>query len=203
MYYSKVLVLTTPVQQEEAAQQLVDTWIHRYRRGSLRFFILHLLLHKHTDCKSDRQSFHGYKLAKAIQDETHGEWSPKTASIYPILKELVKEDVIEHTRESEPVSDESSRSIKQYCLTPFGTVVARKLEENRKNMARHFISRPGDTPHPPPPMFRFPKKELLEILKESEVDHLEDFQQHLLKMQKHNQEILNLINDILQEKKTK
>ena len=70
-------------------------------------------------------------------------------------------------------------------------------------MARHFISRPGDTPHPPPPMFRFPKKELLEILKESEVDHLEDFQQHLLKMQKHNQEILNLINDILQEKKTK
>jgi DNA-binding PadR family transcriptional regulator len=194
--------LSTPVQQEEDAQLLVDTWIHRYRRGSLRFFILHLLLHKHTDLKAESQSFHGYKLAKAIQEETHGEWSPKTASIYPILKELVKEEVIEHTSERETVSDESSRSIKQYCLTPFGMVVAKKLEENRKNMAKHFISRHGDAPRPLPPMFRLPKKDLLAILKESDVVHLEDFQQHLIKMQKHNQELLNIIDNLLKEKKT-
>jgi DNA-binding PadR family transcriptional regulator len=160
-------------------------------------------LHKHGDCNDERQSFHGYKLAKAIQEETHGEWSPKTGSIYPILKELVKDKVIEYTTEAGTDSEESSRSIKQYRLTPYGIIVAKQLEENRKNMAKHFISRHGDAPRPLPPMFRLPKKELVAILKESDVAHLEDFQQHLLKMQQHNQQMLNSIRDILKEKKTR
>ena len=193
--------MSTHIRQEEEAQQLVDTWLHRYRRGSLRFFILHLLLHKHSDCKSERQSFHGYKLAKAIKEETHGEWSPKTASIYPILKELVKEKVIEQPTDVEILSDDSARSIKQYCLTPFGIVVAKKLEESRKNMAKHFIARHGGAPRPPPPMFRLPKKELIEILEETEVEHLVDFQHHLLKIRDHNQEILDIIDKLLEKKK--
>ena len=69
-------------------------------------------------------------------------------------------------------------------------------------MAKHFISRHGDAPRPLPPMFRLPKKELLAILKESDVVHLEDFQQHLIKMQKHNHELLNIIDNLLKEKKT-
>jgi DNA-binding PadR family transcriptional regulator len=189
-------------QQEEKAQQLVDTWFHRYRRGSLRFFILHLLLHKHGENKSERQLFHGYKLVKAIHDETHGEWTPKTASIYPILKELAKEDVIEQSSESSALSDESARSIKQYCLTPFGIIVAKKLEEKRKEMAKNFISKHGETPRLPPPMFRLPRKELLKVLEESEMEHLVDFQNHLLKIQKHNNEILDIIDNLLKEKKT-
>ncbi len=192
----QVFLLSTDKKLEDRAEQIVHTWFHRYRRGSLRFFILHLLLYQH----SDNKSFHGYKLAKAIHRETHGDWSPKTASIYPILKELVKDGVIEHIPDSETSSDDSSRNPKQYCLTPFGIIVARKIEDHRKNMTQRFISRTGEAPHPPPPMFRLPKAELLEILEQSDVTHLKEFKRHLLTIQNHNQKLLDMIDKLLKEK---
>ncbi len=192
--------MSSPEKQELRAKNLVHTWFHRYRRGSLRFFILHLLLNKHSNTKSKRESFHGYKLAKAIKTETRDEWSPTTASIYPILKELAKEGIIEQTESNDSSSESSKRSSIQYCLTPFGLTVAKHLEEHRKNMARHFISRTGDSHHPPPPIFHLPKDELLAVLKKSDKAHLEDFQKHLLSLQKHNQSLLEMIEKLLQEK---
>ncbi len=199
----KVSDLSMTEQQDEKAQLLVNTWIHRYRRGSLRFFILHLLLHKHSKKNTEHQSFHGYKLAKAIHEETKGDWSPKTASIYPILKGLVKDNVIEHSPDSEHFSEDSTRPIKQYRLTPYGILVATKLEDMRKDMTRHFISGQGGAPRPPPPMFRLPKEELFKILKNTDADHLEEFHQHFLKMQTQNQEILKFLDTLLKEKKTR
>lgn len=137
---------------DHKAEELVDKWIERYRRGSLRFFILHLLLHKHHHKDTNRKgpsSFHGYKLAQKVEEVTKGKWRPTTASIYPILKELHEAGVLEKIPEVEP--QETGRTTIEYKLTPFGLKTAQKLEEARKEFAKAFIA--GKKGHLPPLLF--------------------------------------------------
>jgi len=55
-------------------------------RGLLRIYILHLIAAKPR---------HGYEIIQDIQAKTEGAWSPGAGSIYPILKKLVSEGLIE------------------------------------------------------------------------------------------------------------
>ena len=137
---------------DHKAEELVDKWIERYRRGSLRFFILHFLLykHRHKDTNSlGTSSFHGYKLAQKVEEVTQGKWKPTTASIYPILKELYEAEVIEKIPGVE--QQETGRTTIEYKLTPFGLKTAQKLEEARKEFAKAFIE--GKKGHLPPLLF--------------------------------------------------
>lgn len=193
---------------KEKADQLVDTWIGRYRRGSLRFFILHLLLYKHQKfhnqkpSEHDKHVFHGYMLKNAIKNVTKGKWQPTTASIYPILKELAKEEVIARIPDSEITQDESSRPIKQYQLTSFGILVAQGLEQARKEFAKDFIIKGTGKHHPPPPLLRgLSKEELLETFNESSLESLEDFRNHLEKQLQHDQKILQQVEKEIKFKK--
>ncbi len=137
---------------DHKAEELVDKWIERYRRGSLRFFILHFLLykHRHKDTNSlGTSSFHGYKLAQKVEEVTQGKWKPTTASIYPILKELYEAEVLEKIPGVE--QQETGRTTIEYKLTPFGLKTAQKLEEARKEFAKAFIE--GKKGHLPPLLF--------------------------------------------------
>jgi DNA-binding PadR family transcriptional regulator len=52
---------------------------------------LHLLLL----IQLDRSPKYGYEMLKSIKDEFEGIWEPKTGTIYPALKSLVKRELVE------------------------------------------------------------------------------------------------------------
>ncbi|MHA2304215.1 MAG: PadR family transcriptional regulator [Candidatus Hodarchaeales archaeon] len=192
---------------EKKAKKLVDKWIERYRRGSLRFFIVHLLLYKHHHEEADsneHMSFHGYKLSQKIDEVTKGKWKPTTASIYPILKELNEANVLEKIPEVE--QHQTGRTVIEYQLTPFGLIVAKKLEEARKNFAKAFIT--GKSKHMPPPLFplgrEFSPEEAQEIITKSSDDVLKNHRNHMNNRIKHVKDQLILIeNELYRRNKEK
>ncbi|MHA1973582.1 MAG: PadR family transcriptional regulator [Candidatus Hodarchaeales archaeon] len=202
--------MTTALDEETLADELVHKWIQRYRRGSLRFFILHLLLHqpyrtghrkgKKGGCPRKKISFHGYKIAKEISDATRGKWKPTTSSIYPILKELMEKGVLEKT--DDPETHESTRMPIGYQLTPFGKIVARKFEKERKEFARSFIrGRPKSNLLHPSPFKGLSREELIEEFKETDTERLEEHYQKISEIIKYYQEILTIINEELKTRK--
>ncbi len=188
------------------AKTLVDRWIQGYRRGSLRFFILHLLLHEHHHKDSDEtelNSFHGYKISKKIDEVTKGKWRPTTASIYPILKELSKVDVVEKIPGVE--QKETGRTTIEYRLTPFGLQTAKKLEEARKEFAKAFIA--GKKGEMPPPLFPFgrhlPPEEAKEILRQASDEALFSHRNQIKERMRHTQKHLKYIENELKNRKKK
>jgi DNA-binding PadR family transcriptional regulator len=198
--------MSTEMREEEKANELVDRWIQRYRRGSLRFFILHLLLYRHKNPKHEKpheRSFHGYQLKKVIHKLTNRKWEPTTASIYPILQELSEEKIIKQIETSDE-ADQESRPIKQYCLTPFGINVAEKLESARKDFAKAFIIKhDGAPPHPPPPFRELSKEEIIETLRDASLDRLEELRHQMTHALQYNQEMLKAVEKELETKKNK
>jgi DNA-binding PadR family transcriptional regulator len=69
-------------------------------------YILHLIADKPR---------HGYEIIQDIQAKTEGAWSPAAGSIYPLLKKLVSEGLIE----AETTGDVDERRI--YRITPKGS----------------------------------------------------------------------------------
>lgn len=55
-------------------------------RGLLRIYILHLI---------EEKPRHGYEIIQDIQAKTEGAWNPGAGAIYPVLKKLVSEGLIE------------------------------------------------------------------------------------------------------------
>jgi DNA-binding PadR family transcriptional regulator len=209
------VVSTEKTESEE--DRLVERWIQGFRRGSLRFFILHLLLHRsyHEESKLPKQlhkrSIHGYNIAKAIDKVTEGRWHPTTASIYPILKQFKEEGIIE---EVEPKSEEQEdskdfhgkRIIRRYRLTSYGVKVAKKVEQARKDFSKSFIPRRKG----PPPVSllklesKISDKEFLTLLKELDIDVLETERNHLKKRIPKLQETLEVLEgEIAKRKKAK
>ncbi|MFX0182665.1 MAG: PadR family transcriptional regulator [Candidatus Hodarchaeota archaeon] len=209
------MVSTENTESEE--DKLVERWIQGFRRGSLRFFILHLLLHRnyHEESKLPKQlhkrAFHGYNIAKAIDKVTQGRWHPTTASIYPILKQFKDEGIIE---EVEPKAEEKEdskdfhgkRIIRRYRLTPYGVKVAKKVEQARKDFSKSFIPRRKG----PPPVSllklesKITDKEFLTLLSELDIDVLETERDHLKKRIPKIQETLEILEgEIATRKKAK
>ncbi len=188
---------------DESANNLVEKWIERYRRGSLRFFIVHLLLHKHHHKGNDSKeisSFHGYKLSQKIDEVTKGKWRPTTASIYPVLKELNEAGVLDRNPGVE--QQDTGRTVIEYQLTDFGLKVAKKLEEARKEFARAFIA--GESSHIPPPLFplgrTFSPEEAQGILSKASDDALKKHRIHMKKKIKHVEDQLIFIEEELDKR---
>ena len=142
--------------QRKSANDLVEKWIQGFHRGSLRFFILHLLRHERQHkmnkeeekCSPFKKKIHGYHIAKAIKEITDDRWEPKTASIYPILNQFKEEGIIEEINEKN--DKEGGRFTKKYQLTDYGVEVAQKLEQARKDFAKAFKIHPRYGPPPRP-----------------------------------------------------
>ncbi len=134
-----------------SADKLIEKWIQGFHRGSLRFFILHLLRHEReyknitkTEENLFRKKIHGYHIAKAIKEITEEKWEPTTASIYPILNQFEEEGIIEEIAEQS--YKDVKRFTKKYRLTDYGLEVAQKLEQARKDFTRAFRMHPRHGP---------------------------------------------------------
>jgi len=171
-------------ENNKTADDLVEKWIQGFHRGSLRFFILHLLCHEKqhkNNTKPDespfRKKIHGYHIAKAIKEITDERWEPKTASIYPILNQFKEEGIIEETADQN--DKEVKRDIKKYRLTDYGVEVAQKLEQARKDFAKAFSIHPRHGPPPRPHLqiikskLELSDEEFSDLLKNASINELE------------------------------
>jgi DNA-binding PadR family transcriptional regulator len=94
-------------------------WIHPQAvpRGILRLYILSML--------SKRQET-GYSIMRTIEDKTEGAWRPGPGTVYPLLRSLVKEDLLEKVG-----SAEAGATVK-YSVTKKGK---QELEEMQRTLA--------------------------------------------------------------------
>ena len=101
--------------QESGAKK----WMHPQAvpRGILRLYILSML--------SKRQET-GYSIMRTIEDKTEGAWRPGPGTVYPLLRSLVKEDLLERIG-----SAEAGATVK-YSVTKKGK---QELEEMQRTLA--------------------------------------------------------------------
>ncbi|MEM0121675.1 MAG: PadR family transcriptional regulator, partial [Thermoprotei archaeon] len=92
----------------------------RGRRGMLPLYVLSRLAQGPAS---------GYDLMAEINSMTEGSWRPGSGSIYPVLRSLVKRNLIE-------VSGMGGRSKRLYSLTKKGLEV---LEESRKVFDKYAL----------------------------------------------------------------
>jgi DNA-binding PadR family transcriptional regulator len=85
-------------------------------RGLLALFILHSL---------KQQPKSGYELLKEIEEKTEGVWVPSKGTLYPILKQLEDEGLIE-------VAEIGKRSKHIFALTESGEETLRTVKEHKK-----------------------------------------------------------------------
>jgi DNA-binding PadR family transcriptional regulator len=83
----------------------------RRDRGDVRLAILLLL---------DEQPRHGYEIITELADRSEGRWRPSPGSIYPVLKRLAKEGLVQ------PSQDEGRRT---FSLTPAGKTLVEQQRE--------------------------------------------------------------------------
>src|SRR5271169_492306 len=76
--------------QESGAKK----WIHPQAvpRGILRLYILSMLS-KHQET--------GYSIMRTIEDKTEGAWRPGPGTVYPLLRSLLKEGLLEKASSSD------------------------------------------------------------------------------------------------------
>jgi DNA-binding PadR family transcriptional regulator len=97
----------------------VKKWIHPQAvpRGILRLYILSML---------SKQTETGYSIMRTIEDKTEGAWRPGPGTVYPLLRSLVKENLLEKAD-----SFEGGATVK-YCVTEKGK---QELEEMQRILA--------------------------------------------------------------------
>lgn len=93
-------------------------WIHPQAvpRGILRLYILAML--------SKRQE-KGYSIMRTIEDKTEGAWRPGPGTVYPLLRSLLKEGLLEKTSSRD-------RATVKYSVTKKGK---QELEEMQRSLA--------------------------------------------------------------------
>lgn len=91
-------------------------------RGFLKSFVLLILKEKAS---------HGYEIMEKINEKT-GFWRPSPGTIYPLLRNLEREGLIEE------INPNSNRRI--YRLTQKGEAIAAKIEQTEKKIKEDIIS---------------------------------------------------------------
>jgi DNA-binding PadR family transcriptional regulator len=94
-------------------------WIHPQAvpRGILRLYILSML---------SKQPETGYSIMGLIEDKTEGAWRPGPGTVYPLLRSLVKEGLLEKADPS------GGGATVKYSVTQKGK---RELEEMQRTLA--------------------------------------------------------------------
>lgn len=94
-------------------------WIHPQvvPRGILRLYILSML---------SKQTETGYSIMRTIEDKTEGAWRPGPGTVYPLLRSLIKEGLLERVG-----SAEDGATVK-YSVTKKGK---QELEEMQRDLA--------------------------------------------------------------------
>ncbi len=95
-----------------------NKWEEKAKRGFLRLIVLKRFSEK--DKYGNYSSLTGMDLINFVSDHSNGKWVPSPGSIYPILAEMQKLDMIEETASR-------NRKEKSYRITEIGLEVYRKL----------------------------------------------------------------------------
>ena len=98
--------LRNPRQALEECQPSSSARLHSAPKGLLRHYILH---------KIAQHPLHGYEVIQDIESRTEGAWRPGAGSLYPILKKLESEGLIETDKIPR---EEATRRV--YHITPKG-----------------------------------------------------------------------------------
>jgi DNA-binding PadR family transcriptional regulator len=77
----------------------------------------------------EKESCHGYKILKEIEERTFGVWHPRSSNIYPLLDSISKKGLIECIE-----VDDSGRSKKIYGITPKGRETLKMLVQKHSMM---------------------------------------------------------------------
>ena len=100
--------------------------LHSAPKGLLRYYILHKIAQK---------PIHGYEIIQDIDSKTEGAWRPGAGSLYPILKKLVSEGLIQ--AEPKPPTEATRRV---YQITPNGVESLAHAKEMFTNFQQRFGS---------------------------------------------------------------
>lgn len=98
----------------------------RLMRGHLNMIILQMIKERPR---------HGYDVIKAIEEESHGFYSPSAGSVYPILQELEDQDFVTS-------SEESGKKI--YSITKDGERELKANKDKFADMQERLRERLGD-----------------------------------------------------------
>ncbi|AWR98777.1 PadR family transcriptional regulator [Metallosphaera hakonensis] len=96
--------------------------IERLRRGALRFLILDAL---------NKKPMHAYEIMKTIEIKFNGVYKPSPGSLYPVLKSLIKEDLVKVE-----IIDEK----KVYSLTEKGRDAWGEAKSNMKSLFSRSVN---------------------------------------------------------------
>lgn len=90
------------------------------------YYVLHRIAKKPS---------HGYEILMDIESKTEGAWRPGAGSIYPILKKLESNKLIE------PVDTPKGGTAQQvYSITPKGMEWIERVRENQKDFGKKWSS---------------------------------------------------------------
>jgi len=68
-----------------AEEKTAKSWLKEMQKGHIRLAVLTLL---------NKQSLHGYRIMKEIENKTLGFWKPTAGGVYPILRKLERKGYI-------------------------------------------------------------------------------------------------------------
>ncbi|MBD3405217.1 MAG: hypothetical protein GF411_03660 [Candidatus Lokiarchaeota archaeon] len=109
-------------------QEAMKPWLQSTSsvpRGYLRYKVLQLLRER---------AMSGSEITSAIEEETQGEWTPSPGSLYPLLKKLKEDSIIELSSEK--------GTLKRYKLTELGEALFNKEMQFGERMRKRFQSGP-------------------------------------------------------------
>ena len=106
--------------QKEIKEQF-DNYEEKTRRGFLRLMLLRMFYEQAEN--KDFKGYHGYGLIQKIEG-MRGNWTISPGSIYPLLKEFKKNNIIQPFS-----SDENEENKINYKITDVGIEVCKRLEQ--------------------------------------------------------------------------
>ncbi|MEM3569218.1 MAG: PadR family transcriptional regulator [Candidatus Jordarchaeales archaeon] len=123
-----------------------ETLLSKAKEGATKFLILLLL---------SQTPLHGYALMKLIRNCTGGWLRSTSGNIYPLLREMEKQELVRGVWTKE---ESSTRKRKCYYITEKGLKELSEMLEERRRMTRAFLlllkkSAPKIDTFFPPPLF--------------------------------------------------
>ena len=101
-------------------ERLMNKWRKKIQRGFLRLIVLRMFHEKDED--DEYVGYHGWAIREKIAKITSKNWVPSTGSLYPVLKELLEDNLIM------PLDEETGEK-KVYKITKLGIKIYEQLEQ--------------------------------------------------------------------------
>lgn len=106
---------------------MTSLWKFHCKNGKEKSVLVIYILHS---LKNKPKS--GYEILKEIEEKTKGRWTPSKGTLYPILKQLEKEDLIK-------ISKIGKRSKSILEITDKGRNTLRQIQKDRKEFRKKFM----------------------------------------------------------------